>query len=192
MPISATLSSREIVKRAYGTMERYDLHGSTFAGNALCCAAALMALRVLREEELAGRAAVMGARLIELLRERLRGHPLVREVRGRGLLVGIELGPTERGLLQRIAPGVVSALARGVLGQWLSVRLLEQGLVAQPASQQWNVLKLTPPLLVEEAHLTRVVSAIGEIMDQYRELGPLLRDVAVRLGSQWKDGWGFK
>ena len=79
--IGATLTSAEINARAYGPMDRFDLHGSTFGGNSLSCAAALETLAIIDEERLCERSEARGAQLLLGLRERLKGHPLVREVR---------------------------------------------------------------------------------------------------------------
>jgi hypothetical protein len=86
---------------------------------------------------------------------------------------------------------MVDGVSRKVFGQWLSLRLLEVGIVAQPASQRWNVLKLTPPLTVTDADVDRVVAATGGILGEYRDLAPLLRDVGRRLGKQFQGGWAF-
>src|SRR5205807_1132193 len=83
-------------------------------------------LRVLDDEQLVGRAAARGVQLLDGLRRRLEGHPLVREVRGQGLLVAVELGPTDRGWLNRLSPWLVEAISRRVFGQWAAVRLLER------------------------------------------------------------------
>jgi acetylornithine/succinyldiaminopimelate/putrescine aminotransferase len=83
-------------------------------------------------------------------------------------------------------------VAKRVLGQWLSVRLLERGILAQPAAQEWDVLKLEPPLIVQRDELTRVVEEVGAILDEYRELPALLSDVTARLGAQLIDGWRFR
>ncbi len=192
VPISCALAKRKVHQKAFGSAERFDLHGSTYAANALSCRVAREILRLTSELDLSGQARRKGERLTRALAERTRGHPFVREIRGRGLLVGVELGPTEGGgLLNRLVPGLVDALSRKVFGQWLSMRLLERGILAQPASQQWNVLKLQPPLDVDDADLELVVRHTGEILDQYRELLPLVRDVGERLGKQMRGGWSF-
>jgi putrescine aminotransferase len=192
IPISATLTTPEIQQKAFGTMEKFDLHGSTFSGNAFACRTAMATLALLQEEGLVEQSRVKGERLLAGLRARLGGHPLVREIRGRGLLVGIELGPTEAGgLLSRFLPGVVEQISRRVFGQWLAVRLLERGILAQPASQQWNVLKLEPPLTVTHEEIDQVVNTIHEIMSEYREIGPLLKDAGERLGKQVMGGFAF-
>ncbi|MCA9634054.1 MAG: aspartate aminotransferase family protein [Myxococcales bacterium] len=192
IPISATLTRTEIQKRAYGSVFKFDLHGSTLSGNALGCRVALETLRLIDAWGLCGRAQNRGEQLQAGLEERLSGHPLVRAVRGQGLLVGLELGPTGSNWVQRHAPRLVKLLSRQVLGQWLSVRLLERGLLTQPASQQWDVLKLTPPLTVSAEEVDTLVATIGEILDEYRDLTPLVLDVTKRLGDQKKSGWLFR
>jgi len=192
VPISATITTREWQERAFGTMERFDLHGSTYAGNALACRTAMAVLELMDEEKLTEASKTRGGKLIEMLKAGVKGHPLVRDVRGRGLFVGIELGPTEKGgLLHRALPGVVEAVSRRIFGQWLAVRLLERGIVAQPASQQWNVLKLEPPLTVSDEEITRVVTEVSDLLDDYRDVGPIVKDAAERLGKQMTSGWRF-
>lgn len=190
-PVSAAITSAEIHDRAYGTMDRFDLHGSTFAGNSFGCAAALETLRILADEGLVAASAERGRQLLDGLRVRLAGHPLVREVRGRGLLVGIELGATDAGWTNRLAPFLVDLVSRKVFGQWLALRLLEEGILCQPASQHWNVLKLEPPLTVQAADIDLAVAAVGKVLDEYRGLAPLLKDVTGRVGRQFMAGWKF-
>jgi acetylornithine/LysW-gamma-L-lysine aminotransferase len=114
-------------------------HGSTFGGNPLACAAGRAALRFLREHDLPRQAAEKGAWLLERLRElRL---PKVREVRGLGLLVGLELK-------ERVQPTLAALLDRGVL--------------ALPAGP--NVLRLLPPLVISYEELERVVAMIDDVV----------------------------
>jgi acetylornithine/LysW-gamma-L-lysine aminotransferase len=117
-----------------GPIEKMS-HGSTFGGNPLACAAALATLQVMADEELPTRAAELGALLLERLRA-IRS-PLIREVRGLGLLAGIELKT-------KVTPILQGLQARGVL--------------ALPAGA--TVLRLLPPLVIEQSDLERVADAI--------------------------------
>jgi acetylornithine/LysW-gamma-L-lysine aminotransferase len=114
-------------------------HGSTFGGNPLACAAALATLEVIRTEKLAERAATLGTYLQERLRS-LRS-PLIREVRGLGLLVGMELKV-------KVTPVLQALQTRGVL--------------ALPAGA--TVLRLLPPLVITQEDLDHVISAIDETL----------------------------
>jgi putrescine aminotransferase len=191
VPVAATVTSRKVFERGYGTVERFDLGSSTFAGNALSCAAALATLEILDAERLTENAAARGEELLRGVRRRLAGHPLVKEVRGRGLLVGVELGPTASGLASRLTAGVVASVSEKVFGHWAAVKLLERGVVCQPAAHAWSVLKLEPPLTVTEEHVAQAVDALGHVLDEYRRLPRLVADVAQRLGTQGLRGWGF-
>jgi putrescine aminotransferase len=192
VPVSVAVTSKELHTRAYGSMDRFDLHSTTFGGNALACAAALETLRILDDEALAANAAERGAELLAGLKQRLTGHPLVRGIRGEGLLVGVELGPTDSGLLNRLAPGLVGLVSEKVFGQWAALRLLEEGIVCQPASHRWDVLRLEPPLTIRSTEVTRVVDAVARILGDYTGLVPLLKDVVARVGEQRKRDGAFR
>jgi acetylornithine/LysW-gamma-L-lysine aminotransferase len=114
-------------------------HGSTFGGNPLACAAALATLDVMQREELPARAARLGDHLLGQLRAL--DFPLIRQVRGLGLMIGIELRNTVTPVLQR---------------------LQDLGVLALPAGS--TVLRLLPPLVIEQTDLDRVVAAIAEAL----------------------------
>ena len=107
-------------------------------------------------------------------------------------MVGLELGASGKPLIDRVLPAFGDMVAKQVLGQWLAVRLLERGFVCQPASQEWNVLKLTPPLVVTNEAIDALVGAVGDVLTEYRELTPLFADVAVRMAEQAGRGGRFR
>ena len=98
--------------------------------------------------------------------------------------MGIELGP------KRPRP-FAEKVSKSMFGQWAALRLLEKGYVCQPASHQWNVLRIEPPLTIAEAEIDRAVEAVGEVLDAYPGIAPLLRDVTMRVGRQFTKGWAF-
>jgi len=115
------------------------VHGSTFGGNPLACAAALTTLDILEREALPQCAAMLGAYALERLRA-IRS-PLIREVRGLGLLLGIEL-------TRRAQPTLEALATHGVLA-----------LQAGP-----NVVRLLPPLVITEVQLERVLNVVEEVL----------------------------
>ncbi|GAC1399927.1 MAG: hypothetical protein NVS4B12_18290 [Ktedonobacteraceae bacterium] len=121
------------------------VHGSTFGGNPLACAAALTTLDILEREALPQRAAILGAYATERLRAMR--SPLIREVRGRGLLLGIEL-------TRRAQPYLEALFARGVLA-----------LQAGP-----NVIRILPPLVVTDAQLEHVLNIVEDILSSESDL----------------------
>ena len=179
--IGAALTRRELHRKAYGSMDRFDWHSSTFGGNSFACVAAIETLRILEEEKLAGNAAARGEQLLAGLRAKLQGHPFVRDIRGRGLLVGIEIGPTDEGLLNRLAPALVGLASRKLFGHWISLKLLERGIVCQPCALRWDVLKVEPPLTIQETEIQLFLETVAAVFDEYRDMTRLLGDVAKRL-----------
>ena len=115
------------------------IHGSTFGGNPLACAAALAALDVQEHEHLPERAAEIGAYFKERLEEI--NSPLIREVRGLGLMLGIEIK-------QKVAPYLAALMERHVL--------------ALPAGL--TVIRLLPPLVISREQIDRVVAVLREVL----------------------------
>ncbi len=116
-------------------------HGSTNGGNPLACAAAIATLQEIQDRELPQRAAVLGARLLGRLREIAANAQVVREVRGLGLMIGVELR-------ERVQPYLEALAERGVLA-------LTAGT---------TVIRLLPPLVIEEAQIDRVADAFAEVL----------------------------
>ena len=148
VPISACVG-RANVMDAWPASTGESLHTQTFLGHPPGCAAALAALAVLEEEKLAERARELGERALARLRAGLaaaRAGGRVRDVRGRGLLIGIECESGERALRACLA-----ALARGV--------------IVVPSGDQGEVISVTPPLVIGaealDAALDVLVEAIG-------------------------------
>jgi ornithine--oxo-acid transaminase len=131
-PVSAALADRALME-----LFRPGEHGSTFGGNPLGCAVAQAALDVLVEERLASRARYAGAKIMQGLRAI--SSPLIKEVRGRGLLIGIEL---------RIPARRVSDV------------LLERGVAAKDTHEM--VLRIAPPLVIDDA-------AIDYFLERFRD-----------------------
>lgn len=138
LPMGACLIGSRV-----GTLEPMT-HGSTFGGNPLACAAALAALEVMDTEDLPGRAAALGGWMLERLADLPSRFPeKVREVRGLGLLLGIELR-------NKVAP-----VLRG---------LQERGVLALPAGV--TVLRLLPPLVISKDDLELVAQAVEAVLTQ--------------------------
>jgi len=136
-PVSAVLSSHEVMSVLHP-----GEHGSTFGGNPLACAVARAALRVLVEEDMIGNAARVGRYLLEGLRS-IRSD-IVRDVRGRGLMLAVELDPAAGG-------------ARRVC-----VALQERGLLAKETHD--HTIRIAPPLILSEAQADWIVDQFAEVL----------------------------
>jgi ornithine--oxo-acid transaminase len=136
LPISAVVASREVLG-----LFRPGEHGSTFGGNPLACAVARESLRVLVEEGLVERSARLGQKLLAELRA-IR-HPLIQEVRGKGLFVGLHLKKEAGG-------------ARAYCE-----RLKEDGMLCKETHD--DVIRFAPPLVIEERDLDLAVSKVRKL-----------------------------
>jgi adenosylmethionine-8-amino-7-oxononanoate aminotransferase len=128
-------------------------HLLTFGGHAAAAAAASKNIEIIQDEELPARAERMGARLLELLRG-LEHHPTVGDVRGLGLLAGIELVKSKQ---TKESWGTEHPFIKS-----LALRTQERGLI----TRVWDVLHLAPPLVVSEAELERIVAIVDECLTE--------------------------
>jgi 4-aminobutyrate aminotransferase len=144
-PLSGIAAGEELMAKAWPGSQ-----GGTYGGNAVACAAALATLDVIDEEGLAANAERLGARLLTGLRDRASGHPAVAEVRGRGMMVGIEFADGER-----LAPR--PNLAKGLLAHALA-----QNLLLLSCGMHGQVVRVIPPLVTSEEEIDRAVSIIGD------------------------------
>ncbi len=118
-------------------------HASTFGGNPLCCAAALATVKILTRPGFLDNVAKMGAYFVESLRGLQAKHACVVDVRGRGLMIGVELNYDVKPVVER---------------------LLDKGIICGPAGPR--VLRFVPPLIIEQTHIDRVVSALDSALGE--------------------------
>lgn len=140
LPVSAFLADAQV-------MEVFNpgSHGSTFGGNALAAAVALEALRVIEDEDLVARSAAMGQYLIARLRAvQTLAAPLIRDVRGRGLWVGVDIDPAR-------------ASARELVE-----RLAESGVLSKETHE--TVIRFAPPLTITTELIDRAVAILAQVV----------------------------
>lgn len=151
MPAGAVVGTKAVFSRLFGNP---FLHTTTFGGNPLACAAALATINVLIEERLPERAAVLGARLLAGLREAVRDREdVVVDVRGKGLLIGIEFIDDRTGF-------EVGKL------------LLERGILVSGTLVNARVVRIEPPLTIAEADVDRVCAALADSLGALPRLVP--------------------
>ncbi|MGW8283578.1 MAG: aspartate aminotransferase family protein, partial [Gemmatimonadota bacterium] len=152
LPIAACLGPAAIMD-AWPESAGEAKHTSTFLGNPLACAAAIAALREIDRYQLAGRAAEEGARAVDRMRVLADRHSCVGEIRGRGLMIGIDLvrdrstREPDAELAHRVVTG---ALRRG----WLLL----------PGGPDGNVISLSPPLTISRALIDRAIRMLDEVL----------------------------
>jgi ornithine--oxo-acid transaminase len=166
VPSGAVLLSKEIYESVYSSLSRAFVHTSTYSENGLAMRAGLATLDVLEDERLGERAAAVGEYLRRSLRERLAGFEMVREVRGLGLLSGIEF-QAPRQFWRRASFEALDRIHSGVFGQMLVMRLYRQeDVLSQICGNNFMALKVAPPLVVSEAQVEQFIGAVCRVVEQ--------------------------
>lgn len=166
VPSSAVLMSNAVYESVYDSLKRSVLHTSTFSENSLSLRASLATLDVLEGEQLGPRAAARGAYLRDRLRARLAGYSMVGEIRGMGLLSGIEFKVPKDSWL-RVPFEAFRVVHPGMFGQVVVMSLFrDHGILTQMCGNNFMVLKAAPPLTVTETELDRFVKAIAEVVER--------------------------
>lgn len=164
VPCGAVLMSDEVCHSVYSSLPRAFVHTSTFSENSLAMRAALATLEVLESEQLGSRSIEAGKYLQARLSATLRDFEMVKEVRGMGLLMGIEF-QAPRQLRLRIPYEAFAAIHPAVFGQIVVMRLFrDSGFLTQICGNNFMVLKVAPPLVVTDEQLDAFVLAIRDVV----------------------------
>jgi acetylornithine/succinyldiaminopimelate/putrescine aminotransferase len=170
VPCSAMLTRRSLWDRAYGAdFETAEAHNNTFAGHALASVAAIAALELL-DDALLARARRVGDAFRAELAGALAGLPLFREVRGAGLVVGLQLHPADHPWLAFEHLGLPEYEGRPSTVLVLCHRLYKRGFFCFVCGHDWSTMRLQPRLTIEEERLSALVVAIREEVEALCEL----------------------
>jgi ornithine--oxo-acid transaminase len=165
VPVSAVLMTDKIYHAVYSSLRRAIVHTSTFSENTLSMRAGLATLDVLEREHLGVRALHLGESFRANLRRELAGFDMVKEVRGMGLLNGIEFIPPRK-LAFRALYQAFRAVHPAMFGQILVMRMFrEKGILTQICGNNFLVLKAAPPLMVTSAQLDEFVEGICGVVE---------------------------
>lgn len=165
VPISGMLTRSELFDRAYG--EHYasaEAHNTTFGGSALCCVAALAALDLLTDDVIA-RVGRIGEAFRAKLATTLARHELFVRVKGAGLLVGIELRPSDHPWLSFEHFGIDALHDQPTIGVLACHRLYKRGFYCFACGHDWRILRVLPRFTIEESTLDAFVTAIDEELE---------------------------
>jgi ornithine--oxo-acid transaminase len=172
VPVSAVLMSDAIHSSVFSSFSRSIVHASTFSENSLSMRAGLATLDVLEGERLGERAVQQGMELRQRLSDTLSGYEMVKEIRGKGLLLGIAFTAPRR-LVLRAPFEAFARIHPAMFGQILVMRLFrDSGILTQICGNDFMVLKVAPPLLVTSRQITEFVSAIRDVVKLAHHPGP--------------------
>ena len=172
IPVSAVLMRDDVHASVFSSFKRSIVHASTFSENSLSMRAGLATLDVLQRESLGDRASLLGTELREQLARALSGYEMVKDVRGKGMLSGIEFS-TPRSLALRVPFEAFAKVHPAMFGQILVMRLFrDSGILTQICGNNFMVLKVAPPLVVSASQIAEFVSAVSQVVELAHHPGP--------------------
>jgi acetylornithine/succinyldiaminopimelate/putrescine aminotransferase len=182
VPVAAMVTTRSIFDKAVGTLERSYVHQSTFGRNRLSMAAGLASLRLIERDRLVEHAERIGSLLLAGLRELQARYEIINEVRGSGLMLGIELrAPSSR--IGRTSVRLMQKASEGLYPQLIVIPLHRDHGVITMAAGKNDVIKLLPPLTLSEDEVMRFLIALDAVLaDCQGATGKnwgVVRDIAV-------------
>jgi len=174
VPVGAVVTRRSVFDKVFEDLEHAVVHTATFGGNAMAMVAGLATLQVMEDEGIVENAAASGALLTSKLREMASEFELVKEVRGKGLMIGIEFGEP-RSLRLKAGWKLVHRAARGLFGQMIAIPLMrDHRVLTQVAGHNLDVHKLAPPLIIGQEEVDYFLQAYRKVLtDLHRFPGPL-------------------
>ena len=171
VPVAAVITRPAIMDRVFGSMERCVVHSNTFGQNDMAMAAALASLYVIEEDQLVDNAAALGDYAIARLKEIGDTCPFVSEVRGKGLMFGIDFARPAEGLKLKMAWDALHKMNFGVFGQTLIIPLLEKHhILTQVAGYHTEVIKFLPPLTITREDIDWFLAAMQEVLDDTQRI----------------------
>jgi len=168
------VTRRDIYQKTFSRMDRCVVHSTTFGRNNLAMACGLAALEVIDCENLTDNAARMGALLMEEI-DRLRAkHSFIREVRGKGLMIGIEFHEPQEFKL-KMAWKLLHKIDKVLFAQMIVTQMLSKHrILTQVAGHAMDVMKILPPLIIGEREVDFFVSALDDVLTDCRKFpGPM-------------------
>ena len=172
VPLAAMITRRDLWMKAYGSMQTFALHTTTFGGGSLACAAGLATLDVLLEENLCANAKARGEQLQRGLQDLCSRCALLSGVRGRGLMLGLEFHPTHAPVVAHFkgmdssgtGPWLIpdlDDLIRSIPTTYAMQILLQvHGIYTQVTRSNPLVLRIQPPLTIREDQVDRFLEAM--------------------------------
>ncbi len=187
IPVGAVLTRKWIFDKLFNRMDRAVVHGSTFAKNDMAMAAALATLDVLDQDHLIENAARQGERIMTSFRSMMGRYELIKDVRGKGAMIGIEFGPPKSFAL-KMSWHALEAANAGLFCQMITIPLFkEHKILAQVAGHASHTIKLLPSLTITdedckwiEDSFEAAIAAAHKVPGAVWSLGKTLAEHAIK------------
>ena len=171
VPVGAVLTRRSVWEKVFSSMERAIVHSSTFHQGSLAMVAGLAVLSVMDEENIYANAQRMGQKLMDGLRDMMPRYELMKDVRGRGLMIGIEFGqPKSLGL--RVGWSLIHKMDANLFPQAVVLPLMDDHrIITQVAGHNIDVIKLIPPLVINDDDVKWFLTGFDDVMRKLHQFG---------------------
>ena len=187
VPVGAVLTRKAIFDKIFDRMDRAVVHGSTFAKNDLAMAAGIATLEVLKSEKVIENAERCGNRIVSTLNAMIPRYELLKNVRGKGLMIGVEFGPPKSFAL-KASWNLLESASKGLFCQLITIPLFkDHKILTQVAGHASHTVKMLPPLIITdedcawiEKSFDDVIAASHRVPGAVWSLGKTLMDNAVR------------
>src|ERR1700731_2929355 len=174
VPCAAIVTRREIYQKTFSRMDRCVVHSTTFGRNNLAMACGLASLEVIDNENLIENSARMGALLMEKIDGLRQKHSFLKEVRGKGLMIGIEFQEPQEFKL-KMAWKLLHKIDKVLFAQMIVSQMLSKHrLLTQVAGHAMDVMRILPPLIITEREVDMFVTAFDDVLTECRKFpGPM-------------------
>ena len=184
VPVGAMLATDKVFSSVYSSMDRVMVHSTTFKGGPLAMAAGLASLAVIDDEGLVENAERRGAELLRGLEGLAAKYDLIADVRGRGLMIGIEFGRPS-GVRARAGWAMLQKARVGLFAQMVVVALFQRHrILTQVSGDHMEVIKLIPPLIIGDAEVRLFTEALGDVLEDASKGSGLMWDFGRTLIKQ--------
>jgi ornithine--oxo-acid transaminase len=165
VPVGAVITTPRIMDSVFDRMERCVVHSNTFGQNDMAMASALASINVIEEDKLVENAAAMGKYVMDKLRPIAEACPFVSDVRGKGLMFGLDFARPEASLKLKMAWDMLHKLNFGVFGQMIIIPLMERHrILTQVAGYHTEVIKFLPPMIVTKEDMDWFLAGIEDVL----------------------------
>lgn len=190
VPVGAVAMTQNIMDTVYNRMDRAVVHGSTFAKNNLAMAAGLATLHVMAEEKLVENSAVLGDDIITALNAMSNKYEFLKEARGKGMMIAIEF-QSPKSLKLKAAWAMLEAANKGLFCQMVTIPLFkEHRILSQVAGHGMNVVKLLPPLMLNQKDRDHIVNAFDKVIADTHQIPGSIWDLGKNLAGHALKGKG--
>jgi ornithine--oxo-acid transaminase len=183
VPVGAVLTRKRIWECVYSSMDRAIVHSSTFHQGSLAMVAGLASLKALDEDNLIANTNRMGKLLMDGLEAMKSRYEFIHQIRGRGLMIGIAFGPP-KSLSLRTAWSLIHSMNADLFPQAIVIPLMDDHrIMTQVAGHHIDVVKLIPPLVINEDDVRWFLTAFDQVMQRLHQFPGPVWEVMKKLGK---------